>query len=414
MTYCRRRTKASLFEQIWLFLTLVLTIYIFFFQYTIRSYNGLTIILCSYIILCGGLYIFINKKGRIEKSLMDPIIFFVFAASILTFFFTAKGQYGTDLAVRMLEYVLCAYSIYLLLRNRPEFINILFWGICFSITFLGLFSLIKGVSVTSAGARGIAGLNVNSMSDFFLLMVFCSFYLFWKKQNLIQNMLLVIMNVIVMAAQISAASRRGFIVLVAFWALSLIFALIPFKSNNSSKKKIFLWITLIIAVIVALLYFQKYLLDSTVLGARLLGNYDGGDAARARYQAFAWEQFKEHPIVGIGLGGVAYHMGAYSHSMFYELFSCTGIILACIFLVGLFHFGFSYWRMNKLYRKAKLNKEIVYVTAECLIFWLCLVVSGYAVVMIYDYNFYFSIALLAAIYKNIKINGVNVYSQLKV
>ena len=175
-----------------------------------------------------------------------------------------------------------------------------------------------------------------------------------------------------------------------------------------------MWITLIIAVIVALLYFQKYLLDSTVLGARLLGNYDGGDAARARYQAFAWEQFKEHPIVGIGLGGVAYHMGAYSHSMFYELFSCTGIILACIFLVGLFHFGFSYWRMNKLYRKAKLNKEIVYVTAECLIFWLCLVVSGYAVVMIYDYNFYFSIALLAAIYKNIKINGVNVYSQLKV
>lgn len=217
------------------------------------------------------------------------------------------------------------------------------------------------------------------------------------------------MNAIVIIAQISAASRRGFIVIILFVSLSIIFALIPHKSGNRSKKRMTLYIFFVVAIAVALVYFKNYLLDSTVLGARLMGSFDGGDAARAKYQAFALEQFRMHPIWGIGLGGIAYHMGAYSHSMYYELVSCTGLVMTMIFFAGFLGFGVKYWKINKQYRRRGNCKEIVYVSTECFFFWLSLIISGYAVVMIYDFYFYLSVALLTAIYKNIELNGENWY-----
>ena len=409
MDYYSEEDKVSTFNIIWLILTVILILYSFFFQYAVKSFGGLMILLCGGIIVFGTLQVFVIQRGRIEKSLLGPIVLFVFAAGIITIAISGQGEYGSDLIIRMIEYVMTAYSIYLLLSTNRRYTDIVFWCICLTITCLGLVSLFRGVVITSAGAKGIEGLNANSMSNYFIIMTFCSFYLIWKKRRPFQNFLLVVMNVIVMIAQISAASRRGFIVLILFYILSLIFALIPYKSENSSKRKSFRYMFLIVAMGIALVFFQKYLLDNTVLGARLLGSFDGGDAARTRYQEFAWEQFLKHPVFGIGLGGIAYHMGAYSHSMYYELLSCTGLVLTLVFLIGFLRFGTKYLKMNRLYRKIGTEKNIIYITAEALIFLLCLLISGYAVVMIYDFHFYISVALLAAVYKNIEVNSGHNY-----
>ena len=409
MNYKIKKEQKTFFNRIWLLLIIVLIIYAFFFQYAVRAFSSLMVILCGNIILCGGFQVFVNQQGRIKKSLMGPMLVFVFLSSFFTIFVTAQGEYGTVLCIRMMEYVLTAYSIYLLLQNQPKYIEIVCGCMCLTITLLGIVSLVQGVAITSAGARGIEGLNTNSMSSFFIIMVFCSFYLFQKKKSKMTNLILVLMNAVVVVAQILAASRRGFIVIVFLLASSIIFALVPYKSADNSKKKIILYILLIGIVSIALVYFKNYLLNNTVLGARLLGSYDGGDVARTKYQTFALEQFKEHPILGIGLEGIAYHMGAYSHSMYYELFSCTGTILALVFLVGFLRFGIKYLRINIMYRKLQTNKGIIYITTVCLFFWLSLLISGYSVVMIYDFYFYFSIALLAVIYKNVKLNESEIY-----
>ncbi len=409
MNHKTERIKATFFEKIWLSLSILLIIYTFFFQYSVKSINGLMILLCGSNIFCGLLQIIVNQRGRISKSLMGPMIFFVFAASFVTFFFTAQGKYGTILCVKMIEYSLTAYSIYLLLRCHPRYIEVIFACVCLSVALLGIVSLVAGIAITSAGAKGIEGLNTNTMSSFFMIMVFCSFYLLWKNRKTIINLLLIFMNMIVMVAQISAASRRGFIIIVLFIFLSIIFAVIPYKSKYSSKKKIALYIFSAAMIAIALVYFKNYLLDNTVLGARLLGSFDGGDIARQKYQVFALEQFLAHPILGIGLGGIAYHMGAYSHSMYYELISCTGLVLTTVFLCGFFRFGRKCWKLNRLNRRLQTNGEIVYITAECFFFWVSLLISGYAVVMIYDIYFYLSLALLAAILKNIELNGEEWY-----
>ena len=409
MNHRIEKARESFFDRIWLLLIIILIIYVFFFQYSVKSFSGLMIVLCSSIILCGLFQIFANQHGKISKSLMGLILFFVFVASLVTIIFTSQGNYGTMLCVKMIEYVLTAYSIYLLLLNQPQYIEILLGCICVTITLLGIVSLSQGVAITSAGAKGIEGLNANIMSSFFVIMIFSSFCLFWKKRRKIITILLCLMNAIVIIAQISAASRRGFIVIILFVSLSIIFALIPHKSGNRSKKRMTLYIFFVVAIAVALVYFKNYLLDSTVLGARLMGSFDGGDAARAKYQAFALEQFRMHPIWGIGLGGIAYHMGAYSHSMYYELVSCTGLVMTMIFFAGFLGFGVKYWKINKQYRRRGNCKEIVYVSTECFFFWLSLIISGYAVVMIYDFYFYLSVALLTKIYKNIELNGENWY-----
>ena len=83
--------------------------------------------------------------------------------------------------------------------------------------------------------------------------------------------------------------------------------------------------------------------------------------------------------------------------------------MTMIFFAGFLGFGVKYWKINKQYRRRGNCKEIVYVSTECFFFWLSLIISGYAVVMIYDFYFYLSVALLTAIYKNIELNGENWY-----
>ena len=391
----------TFFHKIWLFITIITIFYSFFFQYAVKAIGGAMFGLCALLILFCFVQVFFVQKGRITKSYLDPILLFVIISVIFTLGFTAKG-YGTDLSVRMIEYVLTSYSIYLLLREYPDYIEIVFWGNSLAITLLALATFVKGVAVSSSGAIGLEGLNSNSMSSFLLIMYFTSFCLFYKKRRFLIRILLLFMIAVVAVAQVSAASRRGFIVLVLFTFLSLVFGIIPLKSENKSKKRFFFFVLLLLGVGIALIFLQNYLLEKTLLGARLMGSYDGGDAARNRYQTFALQQFKEHPLFGIGLGGVAFHMGAYSHSLYYELLACTGILITLLFSYGIIKMLRAYWLSNRIFMALDDQKENVYLSRIGFVFLFCILVSGIAVVMIYDFHFYFSLALLVALLSQLK------------
>ena len=397
------RKLHTFFDKIWLLVTMVTIFYAFFFQYAVTAIGGVMLGLCAFLILFCFVQVLIVQKGKITKSYLDAILLFVIGSVILTVGIISEG-YGIDLSVRMIEYVLTSYSIYLLLREYPDYIETVMWGTSIAITLLALASFVKGVAVSSSGAIGLEGLNSNSMSSFFLIMYFTSFCLFYKKRRFMIKIILLFMIAVVAVAQVSAASRRGFIVLVLFTFLSLVFGIIPLKAQKKSKKRFFLYVLLLLGIGIALFFLENYLLEKTILGARLMGSYDGGDAARVRYQTFALQQFKEHPFLGIGLGGVAFHMGAYSHSLYYELLACTGILMTLIFAYGIIKMLRGYWLLNKIFKTSDEQKENSFLSRIGLVFLFCILVSGIAVVMIYDFHFYYSLALLVALLSQLKNN----------
>ncbi len=394
MDYRIEKSKSTIFEKIWLTLILILVAYSFYFQYAIKSIDGLMIILCGAIILCACIQIFWIQKGTIEVSMMVSIIVYVVLSAFITITITSHGRYGTDVCIRMVEYVFTAYSLFLILKDRLEYLRVVLWMTCVSVAFLAITTLTSGVVVTSTGAIGLAGLNTNSMSSFFILAVFACFVLVSIEKKMIIKLFLAVCMIVIVLSMISAASRRGFIVLSALIGLSLLFGIVPLKSKNKSRTRWFLTFFIILLVVVTFAYVQNYLLENTVLGSRLTGSMDTGDMARDKYQNFAKAQFESHPILGIGLGGIKFYMGAYSHSLYYEVFSCTGIILSVFLLLVLLKYGIKLFHNQKLYK----NKDKVkcYLMIEGFLYWLCILVSGISMVMIYDLYFYLSLAILAA------------------
>ncbi len=388
-----KRKNNRYFYQLWLLVACTLLFYSFFFQYGIKPINGVMIILCTILILFGCIQIIFVQHGKIKKD--RYLYFYIFLAlGFIITIFMANAKYGLDLEIRMLEYLLSSYSIYLLLKSKPEYLNIITFDISITVTLLAVNSLIKGVVVSSSGAIGLQSLNTNVMSSFFLLMAYCVFILCRNKHNLIFELLLCIMMGIVVIAQISAASRRGFLVLGMFLFAAISVYFIPLRTQYRSRMRFLMYITLTVLVIIMLLIMKDYLLQKTVLGARLLGANNTGDLARARYQAFALEQFKNHPILGIGLGGIAYNVGAYSHSMYYELISCTGLLGTTIFFFGFLGIGYDLMMVSRNKTIIKEDRSLSWLS---FIFWGCILISGIAVVMIYDFYFYIYISLLCAV-----------------
>ena len=139
----------------------------------------------------------------------------------------------------------------------------------------------------------------------------------------------------------------------------------------------------------------NYILNETVLGARLLGSFNSGDVLRERYQTIAMQQFAKQPIFGVGLNGLQSIMGVYSHSLYYETLSCTGIIGTLILFGTLLTVG------KRLYQNTKKSEgqtpDKIYISRLCFFFFIALMVSGFAVTMIYEFFFYICWAIMIAI-----------------
>ena len=386
---------------LWEVSIVLLLLYAFFFQYGIRSINSAMLILNAICIVFGVMNLITGTYKGI-KTFYFWIIAFVFVSVLLSLFFGVSIYISIYIGVRMIEYCLTGLSVFLFgISNVIRFRKVLF-ATWLSIFLLALVVLVRGTSVKYDGAIGIGSLNTNEMSSFFILMVFIAFYLYGEVNSKIQKLIIWISLLIVFVVQIKCASRRGFIVMVFMIVMNIIWSVIPYRNQRNSRKRLFAYSLIIIIGTIAFIGLSDYILNSTVLGERLGGTMTGGDAARARYHAFAFEQFKHHPVFGIGVGGISYLNGVYSHSLFYETLSCTGIIGSVLLLISFVI------PVKELILRIQNNKYDVYANnieqyrnKVLLIYYIALFVSGFAVVMIYDFYFYLSLALIAtAIFKN--------------
>ena len=399
MTYEDNRKKIDIrhlkLPSLWEFSIFLMLMYAFFFQYAVMTINSAMLVLNAICILFGVAHL-LNGAYIREKTCYSWIIAFVFVSVLLSFAFGVSISISVDTGIRMIEYCLTGLSIFLFeISKKKRFRKVLFitW---LSIVLLALNVLLHGTIVDYLGAIGLGSLNTNEMSSFFVLMVFCAFYLYGETDNKIQKLIIWLSLLLVFIIQIQSASRRGFIVMVFMIVSNIIWGIIPYSNHNNSKRRLVAYSLIIIAGAIAFVKLRNYILNSTILGERLGGAMTGGDAARAKYHAFAFEQFKKHPIFGIGVGGITYLQGVYSHSLFYETISCTGIIGAVLMAVSFLKpIKELLSRLMKDRCEAFSNNRELYLNKVILIYLFGLLASGFAVVMIYDFYFYLSLAFIA-------------------
>ncbi|WP_297960253.1 hypothetical protein [uncultured Ruminococcus sp.] len=380
---------------LWEISIVLLLMYAFFFQYSVITINSAMLVLNTICILFGIVHL-ISGVIKGKKTFYSWIIAFVFISVLFSISFGVSISTSIDIGIRMIEYCLTGLSILLFCISRDNRFKKVLFITWLSIVLLAINVLLHGTVVDYLGAIGLGSLNTNEMSSFFILVVFCAFYIYGNTDNRIQKLIIWISLLLVFIIQIQSASRRGFIVMVFMIVMNIIYGVIPYSNQKNTRRRLVAYSIIIIAGAAAFVELRIYILNNTILGERLVGTMTGGDAARARYHAFALEQFKKNPVFGVGIGGITYLQGVYSHSLFYETISCTGIIGALIMIIGLVKATKELIvRLINNRSEVQLNNRELYLDKVVLIYLLGLFVSGFAVVMIYDFYFYLSLSFIA-------------------
>lgn len=382
--------------KLWEFTFAILFLYTFFLQNAAVSISGMLIVLCGVLALFSALDLLIDRNGKVSFNLMFGISAFVIVSMITSFAYSNDIDDSIAAGSRMIEYVIMGCSLCNFLLRYPQRLFSVLRYIWFSITLLCIFVFFGGAEVTGAGGIGLEALNVNLLSSLITMQIFAAFLLMVQSKK-VGKIIYTFSIVVVLFVQVLTASRRGFLVACAVCLLAVFFCIIPRYTTKNSMKRIF-WIALImVAFAVALVMLGDYILNETVLGSRLLGNFTSGDVARERYHTIAMEQFAKQPIFGVGLNGLQSIMGVYSHSLYYETLSCTGIIGALILFGTLFSIGKGLWKNMK--ESATRNLDGVYISRMSFLFFASLLIAGIALTSIYEFFFYICLGLLIAIVK---------------
>ena len=394
----RIKTKYTPYE-LWESVTFVTAsaflLYSLWFQHVYSSVNGafnfFGIAFLGLLILNPG------KRGFYrELGFVFAFLGVILLESLLTARYKAESL---QWFMTILKYALPMLVIFLYAGGEIRKLNKILWVIWIA-TILLAFNLLLHPVVTNTGALSVGKLNVNTLSSFLLLGLMSSLILFFQEDTSKRKRVFLLLGaVLYTVAQVNAASRRGFLVF-AFVIGFVLWESVQIRNKNSPIAKVLLAVFIVICgVMIANLFVEKY--ADTVLVSRLLGTATDvaeGDRVRALLQAGAISLFISDPLFGGGLNSVAQVIGVYSHSLYFELLGCTGIIgtvtLLPFFLFNLF---FSIRQLRKHGRE--LNRDRDYLAMNEIAFCLAVLISGYAVVFIYDMYFYIMIAIIASVRK---------------
>lgn len=314
--------------------------------------------------------------------------------------FTARYKATSNqMLITVLGYVLPMFIIFLYVEDEIRKLKKILWIIWIAIVLLSFGSIMHPV-VANTGAVSVGALNVNVFSSFLLLGLMSSLILYFQEYDSKWKRIFLLFGIAVNAiAQVNSASRRGFLVF-AFVIGFVLWESIRIRYKNSPITKFFFVAFVVICcLVVANLFLEKY--ADTALVSRLLGRATDtaqGDRMRAVYQAGAFDLFVNDPIFGYGLNSVAQTVGVYSHSLYFELLGCTGAI-GTITLLSFFLSNIVFCvRLMKIDR-SKSGSVSEYLSMNEIAFCLAILISGYAVVLIYDMYFYIMVAIIASIRK---------------
>lgn len=389
-----KETALPGWAKLWELCFAALFIYTFFVQNVIISVGGLLILLSAVLAVFAVLDLLICRKGVLKGNCMWGIAAFVLLGMLSSLLFSYNLNDSLNAGLRMIEYLLVACSLYSFLTSYPQRMFSILRYIWVSITLLCIGVLLNGTKVTGAGAIGLESLNVNLLASFITVQICLSFILLEKTKKA-GKMLYSASIILALFVQVLSASRRGFIVACVFCAAAVFGCVIPRYTEKRSSARLCVYGVILAISVIVLINAADYIMNETVLGMRFLGNFNSGDALREKYRSIALQEFKKNPVFGVGLNGLTSVMGVYSHSLYYETLACTGTVGAILLLSVLVTLGKGLCR--NLFGNASKHPSAMYISKLAFGLFSVLLVSGFAVTMIYDFYFYICLAILAAI-----------------
>lgn len=368
-------------------LLLILCFYCFWFQIAYFSIPGFLPVISVLLILT----MLVNHHGIIDvaslRTLKGFVIFTIFI--IFGIIFAQNKSVTAGYIVQHIKYTIPLIAIFSYIDGEKEKMRNIAWGIVIAVCLLCITAFINPTD--TAGSITVNTLSTNTFASFLGIMESLCLYLICddRTKPVLRKLLLGII-VVGFIMSIGVASRRGFLV----YALVLIvdsFFITKYKYNNSFGKKLFIGIVLICVFAGVGLYLFIYSGDMRLFQRFAIHNYQG-DILREQYQKAAYSYFLEQPILGNGLGFVSFKNGVYSHSLYYELLACTGIIGFVIYIGFFLKRAFSLIVATK---KSNINNEkCQYIVMA--VFTFSIFISGFAVVYIYDMYFFIMIALISS------------------
>ncbi len=270
---------------------------------------------------------------KINPFLKMYILFGIYA--FLTGIFVCVDMSSfLDSCFRYFSFVLVIFSIWYICYSRKNYswlINTIYLAtlLCsITATFFGRWYQVEVLVRTMSSINNPNTLGVTMVIGIFTILLFMNN----KKKHFVLWYLNIIFFLLVI---IRCGSRKAL-----FSALALIiFGIYAFLSNSKSKKnkvstkKIIVYISILISMIVAYLYIiNNYLNSSSFIRLQKLLS-DGGTSSRIELYKFAVDYWKTSPLFGIGLDQykILCPYGFYSHSTYAELLSCTGVLGLIIF-----------------------------------------------------------------------------------
>lgn len=294
----------------------------------------------------------------------------------------------------IIEYTIPMLGVYTFVNGQWKNFTKILRLLIVAITLVAFSSLISG-HVTNTGAIVVGNLNANVESSFMAMAIISCIIIISVSTSKFEKILICISAILCFKAQIDCASRRGFILLLFLLILGGLFSVeVKYK-----KKKIAKWLIVIMAICVALILITSFsnAFESTTLFERFMTDQNEGDRLRSVYQGKALTLFLRSPLFGTGLGYVAIYAGMYSHSMYFELLACTGILGTSIIVISLIRFIIKFYKISILLDD--FEQELI-IGARCMaLFTVSILLGGVAVVYIYDMYFYVMLGVIASMSK---------------
>ena len=333
-----------------------------------------------------------NIQRLFSKEVNILVGFLLYSVLTSVLFATHKMSALNGVFQLVQNLILLVVTIYIVIRDG----NIKFVSLAFIIvmTVMSIYALRNmeafDTRLTLTEETNANVLGHNAMCALMLLPLFI------KQKKPWINLLLIACGGCFIITIVLSSSRMSFICLIVF-VLMFFIKIYPMSSNKLRSSSRALQVTVGLIVLLIMGYLLLPLLEGTLMQERLESLFDvmdtgeGDGAGRVYLYQRAWEFFKENPLFGIGYANFApRNYGAYSHSTYAEILSCSGIFGTVLYLA-------FYWRMYKNIQKAKLLKETnseEIIRLTMMIALMVIVVLGIGEIVFYKINYFIIFGLI--------------------
>lgn len=382
-------SKNKIIQNIIILLTIaLLSSFIIFDAYSKVSLilAGITLLILIFSILQNGF----SKKIKIGKYHFFIVIFASYC--LLSSTWSVYPERAIRMGITIFEILICfsvLYSYYSRFDSIKKLLLCISWAsvvvVLYAIHFYGISFILSNLSSGRRLDNEFA--NINTISGIAALGVIIMFYfIFYEKKY--KYFPFTIINIFIIAG---SGSRKSLVLPIV--GCFLIVAIKNLKKKNfllNLIKGIVLVIVFCIGVklILQLPAFEMINIRMEGLIASFTGhgNVDSSALKRKMMVLAGWDQFKETPFLGIGIGNSnvitkkIFHRETYLHNNFVELLACGGIVGFLIYYNMYFYIFYNFLKNWKY----KTNTSII-----CTVLCFCLFILDYGQVSYYSKETYF-------------------------